>query len=350
VPWDPEHVKTPDGYYQVRGGLEYAIAKSLAAAPFADILWMETKTANLDDAKKFADAIHAQFPGKMLAYNLSPSFNWDTTGMNDDEMRVFPKELAKMGYVFNFITYGGHQIDGLAAEEFAASLREDGMLALARVQRKFRLLESGYRTPQTLVGGPRADAALLSIAGRTSTTKAMGEGSTQKQHLVQTEVSPKVLAGWLEKWRAQNGVSDSFTVSLKPHTAGSELLELAVVGKDGERAANVVFAAIRDRRGKSILSVRDQNNFDVALRGKRLLTLLLVFLMHRYKAVSMHFVTPTDDNRRQAEGMKGLGIFSEVQVEIGEIIVAEVNAARVAELVATDGKALEALIGGRAKG
>jgi isocitrate lyase len=159
-----------------------------------------------------------------------------------------------------------------------------------------------------------------------------------------------VLAGWLEKWRAQNGVSDTFTVSLKPHTAGSELLELAVLGKDGEPAANVVFAAIRDRRGKSILSVRDQNNFDVALRGKRLLTLLLVFLMHRYKAVSMHFVTPTDDNRRQAEGMQGLGIFSAVQMEIGEIIVAEVNAARVAELVVTDGKALEALIGARGKG
>ena len=186
ITWDCEHVKTPDGYYQVRGGLEYAIAKSLAAAPFADLLWMETKSAHLGDAKKFAEAIHARFPDKMLAYNLSPSFNWDTTGMNDEEMRQFPHELGKMGFVFNFITYGGHQIDGLAAEEFAASLRENGMLALARVQRKFRLLDSGYRTPQTLVGGPRADAALLAIAGRTSTTKAMGEGSTQQQHLVQT--------------------------------------------------------------------------------------------------------------------------------------------------------------------
>ena len=75
---------------------------------------METKTADLADAQEFADAIHAVFPDKMLAYNLSPSFNWDTTGMSDDEMRRFPEELGKMGFVFNFITYGGHQIDGLA--------------------------------------------------------------------------------------------------------------------------------------------------------------------------------------------------------------------------------------------
>ena len=153
VAWDCELPKTPDGYYQVQGGIDYAIAKSLAAAPFADLLWMETKTADLDDARTFAEAIHAVFPDKMLAYNLSPSFNWDTTGLSDEEMRGFPEELGKLGFVFNFITYGGHQIDGLAAEEFATALREDGMLALARLQRKFRLLESPYRTPQSLVGG-----------------------------------------------------------------------------------------------------------------------------------------------------------------------------------------------------
>ena len=97
---------------------------------------METKTADLEDARRFAQAIHAEYPDKMLAYNLSPSFNWDTTGLSDDEMRRFPEELGKLGFVFNFITYGGHQIDGLAAEEFATALREDGMLALARLQRK----------------------------------------------------------------------------------------------------------------------------------------------------------------------------------------------------------------------
>ncbi|MBW8711428.1 MAG: isocitrate lyase family protein, partial [Mycobacterium sp.] len=190
VRWDCELAKTPEGYYQVQGGLEYAIAKSLAAAPFADILWMETATANLEEAKAFSDAIHAEFPEKMLAYNLSPSFNWDTTGMTDEQMKRFPEELGKLGAVFNFITYGGHQIDGLAAEDFATALRQDGMLSLARLQRKFRLLESPYRTPQTLVGGPRLDAALMAASGRTATTKSMGKGSTQHQHLVQTELPP----------------------------------------------------------------------------------------------------------------------------------------------------------------
>ena len=342
--WDCEHAKTPDGYYQVRGGIDYAIAKSLAAAPFADLLWMETKTADLHDAKKFADAIHAVFPDKMLAYNLSPSFNWDTTGMNDDQMRRFPEELGKMGFVFNFITYGGHQIDGLASEEFAAALRQEGMLALAKLQRKFRLLESGYRTPQTLVGGPRADAGLMSISGRTSTTKAMGQGSTQHQHLVQTEVPPKLLEEWLDLWRKHHHLPGKLKVSLKPHTAGSDLLELAVLSVDGEKKASVVFGNIHDRRGRSILSVRDQNTFDLGLRKKRLMTLSQVFLFHRYKVDSVHYVTPTDDNRHQAERMKARGIFNSVNQEVGEIIVADVAQTRILELLAADRSALEALI------
>jgi isocitrate lyase len=344
VTWDCEHAKTPDGYYQVRGGIDYAIAKSLAAAPFADVLWMETKTANLHDARKFADAIHAVFPDKMLAYNLSPSFNWDTTGMNDEQMRRFPEELGKMGFVFDFITYGGHQIDGLAAEEFATALRQDGMLALARLQRKFRLLESGYRTPQTLVGGPRADAGLMSISGRTATTKAMGQGSTQHQHLVQTEVPPKLLEEWLDAWRQHHHVPGKLRVSLKPHTAGSDLLELALISADGEKKLNVIFASIQDRRGRSILSVRDQNNFDLGLRRKRLMTLVQLFLFHRYKVDSAHYVTPTEDNVRQAEGMKALGLFGSVVQEVGEIIVADVDKGRVKELLAPDSAALQALI------
>ena len=344
VTWDCEHAKTPDGYYQVRGGLDYAIAKSLAAAPFSDVLWMETKTADLHDAKRFAEAIHAVFPDKMLAYNLSPSFSWDTTGMDDEQMRRFPEELGKLGYVFNFITYGGHQIDGLASEEFATALRQDGMLARARIQRKFRLLESGYRTPQTLVGGPRADAALMSISGRTSTTKAMGQGSTQHQHLVQTEVPPKLLEEWLEVWRQHHGIPAKLRVSLKPHSAGSDLLELALLTGDGEKKLNVIFASIRDRRGRSILSVRDQNTFDLGLRKKRLMTLAQLFLFHRYKVDSVHYVSPTEDNQRQAEGMKTLGLFGSVAQEVGAIIVADIDKARVNELLAADRKALEALI------
>jgi len=344
IAWDCEMAKTPEGYYQVQGGIEYAIAKSLAAAPFADLLWMETKTADLADARRYAEAIHARFKGKLLAYNLSPSFNWDTTGMSDDEMRRFPEELGKLGFVFNFITYGGHQIDGLAAEEFSASLKQDGMLALARLQRKFRLVDSPYKTPQTLVGGPRGDAALMASSGGTAATKAMGKGSTQHQHLVQTEVPTKLLEEWLQTWAAQHGLPKGLSVKLRPHTAGSELLELGILRADGEKVANVIFAIIVDRRGRNLLSVRDQNTFDLSLRKKRLMTLIHLFLIHRYKASAVHYVTPTDDNRYQTQKMKTHGLFTDVHDEVGQIIVADVSAENVKALLAADRTRLNNLI------
>ncbi len=336
VIWDCELPKTPEGFYHIQAGIDYAIAKSLAVAPFADVLWMETKTADLEDARKFAEAIHAQYPEKMLAYNLSPSFSWDTTGMNDEQMKRFPEELGKLGFVFNFITYGGHQIDGLAAEEFATALKQDGMLALARLQRKFRLLESPYRTPQSLVGGPRLDAALMASSGRTAATKAMGKGSTQFQHLVQTEVPTRLLEEWLAEWSKHCDYETKIRVRLRPHTAGSELLELSVLNEpSGEKLANVVFAYIQDRRGRGILSIRDQNTLAPA-RKKRLMTVVQLFLIHRYNASSVHYVTPTEDNEFQTQRMKSVGIFSDVHTEIGQIIVAQVNKERVAELLKPD--------------
>ena len=344
VTWDCELAKTPEGYYQIESGIDYAISKSLAAAPFADILWMETKTANLADARKCAEAIHDEFPGKLLAYNLSPSFNWDTTGMSDEEIRVFPEELGKLGYVFSFITYGGHQIDGLAGEEFATALRQDGMLALARLQRKFRLLDSPYQTPQTLVGGPRADAALMAVSGRTATTKAMGKGSTQFQHLVQTEVPPTLLEGWLQIWTEHYDFPCPLSVALRPHTAGSELLELQILNDGTGKLANVIFATIQDRRGRMILSIRDQNTFDPALRKKRLMTLIHLYLIHRYKIVSAHYMSPTEDNQYQTQKMKAHGIFSDVHDEVGEIIVADVDDERIKALLAPDQVGLRDLI------
>jgi isocitrate lyase len=344
VAWDCERSKTSEGYYQVRGGIPYAIAKSLAAAPFADILWMETKTADLADARQFAEAIHAEFPDQMLAYNLSPSFNWDTTGMTDEEMRAFPEELGKMGFVFNFITYGGHQVDGVASEEFATALRQDGMLALARLQRKMRLVESPYRTPQTLVGGPRSDAALAASSGRTATTKAMGKGSTQHQHLVQTEVPKKLLEEWLAMWSEYYQLPEKLRVQLRPRRAGSDVLELGIYGSGEDQLANVVVDPIKDRHGRSILTVRDQNTFAEQLRKKRLMTLIHLWLVHRFKADAVYYVSPTEDNVYQTEKMKSHGIFSDVHKEVGEIIVADVNQSRIAELLAPDRQALGSLI------
>jgi len=344
VVWDCELPKTPEGFYQIQGGIDYAIAKSLAVVPFADVLWMETKTADLEDARKFAEAIHVKYPDKMLAYNLSPSFNWDTTGMSDEEMKRFPEELGKLGYVFNFITYGGHQVDGVAAEEFATALKEDGMLGLARLQRKFRLLDSPYRTPQTLVGGPRLDGALMASSGRTAATKAMGKGSTQFQHLVQTEVPVRLLEQWLATWRKHWEHPARLRVELRPHTAGSELLELRVIEESsGEKLANIVFSNLQDRHGRNFLSVRDQNTV-APLRKKRMMTLVQLFLIHRYKAAMVHYVAPNEDNQSHVLRMKSLGIFSHVDTEVGQIIVAQVDKQRVAELVKPDGSALSEMI------
>ena len=342
--WDCELSRTPEGYYQAKGGMEYAIAKSLAVAPFADLLWMETATADLADARQFAAAIHAAYPEKMLAYNLSPSFNWDTTGMSEDEMAAFPEELGKLGFVFNFVTYGGHQIDGLAAEEFASALREDGMLALARLQRKIRLLDSPYKTPQTYVGGPRADGALMATSGRTATTKAMGKGSTQYQHLVQMEVPPRLLEGWIGLWSKHYQIAETLRVELRPHRAGSDLLELNIWDESNAKIADVVFASIQDLRGKNLLSIRDQNTFSETFRKKRLMTLIHLYLVHRYKSDSVHYVNPTEDNEKQTKGMKALRIYHDVSTEIGDIIVASVNKERVKELLNPDQIELKALI------
>jgi|GEM_PF-84738 len=342
--WDCELSRTPEGYYQVKGGIEYAIAKSLAVAPYADLIWMETKTANLEEAREFAEAIHAKYPDKMLAYNLSPSFNWDTTGMTEEEMQLFPKEIGKLGYVFDFITYGGHQIDGLASEEFATALQQDGMLALARLQRKFRLLDSPYRTPQSLVGGPRLDSALSASSGRTATTKAMGKGSTQVQHMVETEVPPRLLEQWLELWTKHYGIPGPLHVRLRPSRAGSELLELSVVDTDEKKMADVIFSTLRDRMGKTMLSVRDQNTYDTEYRKKRLMALIHLFLIHRYKGISVHYVSPTEDNQMQTKGMKALGIYDEVNTEVGHIIVAKVNTKRIEGLLNPNNKELKDLI------
>jgi isocitrate lyase len=343
VSWNAELPRTPEGYYQIQGGIPYCIDKSIAVAPFCDIIWMETKTANLADAKMFAEAVHAVCPGKMLAYNLSPSFNWDTTGMTEEEMKAFPAEIGKLGFVFNFITYGGHQFDGMGAEEFSTALLEDGMLALARLQRKLRLNNSSYKTPQAHVGGPRLDGALMATSGRTAATKAMGKGSTQFQHLIQTEVPVSLLEEWLVIWSEQNGLG-KLKAKIRPHTAGSEVLALKVTDENKEVVADVTFDTLLDRRGRRILSVRDQNTFNTDYRKKRLMTLIHLFLVHRYKAEAVHYLTPTEDNEYQTKGMQALGIYSEVNGEVGDIIVTAVDNDTIGGILNSDGSNLRKLI------
>jgi isocitrate lyase len=337
VKWNCDLARTPEGYYQAKGGIPFAIAKSMAVAPYADILWMETKTADLEDARKFAEAIHKTYPDKMLAYNLSPSFNWDTTGMTEEEMSKFPEELGKLGFVFNFITYGGHQIDGLASDEFANSLQSEGMLALARVQRKLRLLDSPYKTPQSHVGGPRLDSALAASSGRTATTKAMGKGSTQFQHLKQIELPTTLLDDWIREWSEFNGITDKIKVNLRPYKPGSTVMELALISGD-EKIANMVFASVADRNKRQILSIRDQNMFKSKLRKKRLMTLMHLFVINRYKCDTVHYLTPTADNAKQCDGMQKMGIYDTFTNEIGQIIVAKVSKDKVRNFLEKEGR------------
>ena len=241
---------------------------------------------------------------------------------------------------------GRRKKDGNASStEFATALIEDGMLALARIQRKFRLLDSPYRTPQTYVGGPRLDGALAASTGGTATTKAMGKGSTQFQHLVQTELPTKVLEGWLELWAQEHDIDEHLRVQLRPQTAGSDLLELNVLDESGAKVADIVCATIQDRRQRHILSIREETMRREPFRRKRLMTLMHLFLLQRYKIHSVHYVIPTDDARRQSEGMKAMGIYDQVHTEIGDIIVANVNTKRVRELAGgEDDAAIKALI------
>ena len=184
----------------------------------------------------------------------------------------------------------------------------------------------------------------MASSGGTAATKAMGKGSTQHQHLVQTEVPVKLLEEWLAIWTKHHQIPGPLCVGLRPNTAGSELLELTLSKTSGEKVANIVFGVIVDRRGRNILSVRDQNTFDIALRKKRLMTLNHLFLVHRYKIWSVHYVSPTDDNRYQAQKMKTHGLFSDVHDEVGHVIVADVSVEGVKALLAPDRDRLNALI------
>jgi isocitrate lyase len=133
-------------------------------------------------------------------------------------------------------------------------------------------------------------------------------------------------------------------VALRPHTAESELLELSVLDETQTKVGNIVFATIQDRSDRQILSVRDQNTFDLEIRRKRFMTLLQLFLIHRYKIVAVHYVSPNDANLRQSESMKEMGIFEDVHTEIGHIIVASVNSENIKETVNSDGVKLKQLI------
>ncbi len=173
--------RTPEGFFRVTAGVEAAIARGLAYAPYADLVWMETSTPSLAEARVFAEAIHAEFPGKPLAYNCSPSFNWKRH-LDDDAIASFQAELGALGYKFQFITLAGFHSLNESMFELARGYAADGMSAYVRLQqREFGLEEHGYTATrhQREVGAGYFDEVAQAVSGGQSSTLAL-KGSTEE--------------------------------------------------------------------------------------------------------------------------------------------------------------------------
>jgi len=173
--------RTPEGFFRIRGGLECAIARAVAYAPYADLLWCETSTPDLEEARLFAEGVHARFPGKMLAYNCSPSFNWKAK-LDPDTIAKFQRELAAMGYKFQFVTLAGFHVLNHGMFELARAYRERGMAAYSELQeREFASEAHGYSATrhQREVGTGYFDQVIQTITGGAASTVAL-QGSTEK--------------------------------------------------------------------------------------------------------------------------------------------------------------------------
>jgi isocitrate lyase len=173
--------RTHEGFFSVKGGLEAALARGLAYAPYADLIWCETSTPDLEEARRFAAAIHERFPGKMLAYNCSPSFNWSKF-LDPAAIASFQNDLGKLGYAFQFVTLAGFHSLNLSMYELASGYRAEGMAAYARMQdREFAVNPQGYAAVkhQSFVGTGYFDEVARTIADGQISTAAL-KGSTEE--------------------------------------------------------------------------------------------------------------------------------------------------------------------------
>jgi isocitrate lyase len=174
--------RTAEGFYRVRAGLDQAIARGLAYAPFADLIWCETSEPNLEEARRFAEAIHAQHPGKLLAYNCSPSFNWKKK-LDDTTIAKFQRELGTMGYKFQFVTLAGFHALNYSMFDLARKYRDQGMAAYSELQQaEFAAETYGYTATkhQREVGTGYFDEVAQVIASGASSTTALS-GSTEEE-------------------------------------------------------------------------------------------------------------------------------------------------------------------------
>ena len=174
--------RSAEGFYYVKNGIDQAIARGLAYAPYCDLIWCETDKPDLAEAKKFAEAIHAKFSGKLLAYNCSPSFNWKKY-LTESEMQTFQQKLGDMGYKFQFITLAGFHVQNYSVFKFAQNYKKDGMAAYSKIQQQeFEAEKDGYTAVkhQREVGASYFDNISQIISAGQSSTTAMS-GSTESE-------------------------------------------------------------------------------------------------------------------------------------------------------------------------
>jgi isocitrate lyase len=177
--------RSTEGFFHTRAGLDQAIARGLSYAPYADMIWCETSKPDLNQASRFAEAIHARFPGKLLAYNCSPSFNWKSN-LDEATMKCFREELGKMGYKFQFITLAGWHVLNSSMFRLSRAYRADGMFAYSSLQeQEFSDEQHGFRAAkhQSFVGAGYFDAVQNTVMAGASSTTAMA-GSTEEEQFV----------------------------------------------------------------------------------------------------------------------------------------------------------------------
>ena len=180
--WCWEKPRTREGYYRVQGGLEYGIARAIAFAPYADLLWMETAKPILKDAQQFAKQVKQAHPHVLLAYNLSPSFNWDAANMTEQQIASFQDDLGKEGYVWQFITLAGFHGNALQVDRFAKAFAEQKMLAyVQKIQRKERKHQVETLTHQKWSGAQLLDTMIQTVTGGLASTASMGAENTETQ-------------------------------------------------------------------------------------------------------------------------------------------------------------------------
>ncbi|KDP25847.1 hypothetical protein JCGZ_22877 [Jatropha curcas] len=180
--WDWDLPRTREGFYRFKGSVMAAVVRGWAFAPHADLIWMETSSPDLDECTKFAQGVKSKQPEIMLAYNLSPSFNWDASGMTDQQMRDFIPRIARLGFCWQFITLAGFHADALVIDTFAKDFARRGMLAyVEKIQREERNNGVDTLAHQKWSGANYYDRYLKTVQGGISSTAAMGKGVTEEQ-------------------------------------------------------------------------------------------------------------------------------------------------------------------------